>query len=245
MDYTDVETGDILLFSGVIKESVLIQIGTRCKYSHVGIAVWLKVNESYDVKDSESSVIKYPQIANNDKGSELFVFESNSGSSYDVLTQKSKFGCRLIRLSDIMIYYDEIAVRKVNLTRDQVFYQKLHDIIYDYKDIDYDTSPFNLLLAPMNMSITSDTKNTFCSELAADYLYKVGAIPEYRRIEYLPRYFIPKDFYIESEKIPTGTFSGESKVIYSCDCDFITRYGIYILLIVILIFLVILRVSIQ
>lgn len=240
-----VETGDVILLSGVYKESVMIQVATRCRYNHAGIAIWMKIKENYDVLSGNQGSIGVLDFVDNSEGSELFIFESSGGSSYDILTKKNKFGCRLVRLSDIMIFYDEISVRKVNVERNTLFYDRLKNFILLYKDVNYDTSPFNLIAAPLGISITENSEEVFCSELVAEYLYSIGALPIYRKEIYPPRHFVPKDFVEVSDKVPTGTFSGELQVFYRYSGDFLKRYGTLIILILFLIFLLIVRLSIE
>jgi hypothetical protein len=242
LDTSEIETGDIFLLSGILKPSISIQIGTKSKYNHCGIAVWLKTNEVYSMLGSNGDSVRLPGVVDNTIGSELYIFESSSGASYDILTKKDMFGCRLVKFSEIIKYYDHVVIRKVNVTRDNIFYEKLKTFILSYKEVGYDTSPFNLTLAPLGVSVVNDSTEVFCSELVALYLYYIGMIPEYRKATYPTRYFLPKDYSGTSEKIPTGVLGAEL-VVFSTDDEFLSRYGILILLIVTLIFLIIIRVS--
>lgn len=215
MDYDiSIRTGDILLFSGIVKTAISIQLGTLSRYNHIAIAVWLKLSEVYDLLEVNHGGIKQFSFADNSNDSVLFIFESSSDPSYDVLTKKEKFGCRLVRLSDMIRYYDTIAVRRVNITRDDSFYTKLKDFIFSYEDIDYDLS-LNLIFAPLGMTVLKKDGSVFCSELVAEYFYQLGIIPETQREKYPSRYFVPKDFLGTNPKIPIGTFSGDEEIAYN------------------------------
>lgn len=239
----DIKTGDLLLFSGIKHYSVNLQIALCSKYNHIGIALWIRTNEKYSMLDYENGQINLNEFIDNDSPSDLFVFESSEGSSYDLLTQKNKFGCRLVRLKDIIKYYDEISVRHINIERGPIFYERLNKLLEDYKNVDYDTSPFNLVLAPLGISVQENNKETFCSELVATYLYRIGLLPIIQEAKYPARYFLPKDFSEKSEKIPNNTFIGELETFYLYKYDFLTRYGIYIIMFLLLIFLIFIRLS--
>ncbi len=242
-DYSNIKTGDILVFSGTENTSIFIKLGTQCVYNHIGIALWLKTNENYSVLSENEGDIKIEEFHDNSDGSDLFIFESSEGISYDILTQKTKFGCRIVRLKDTIKFYDKIAVRKLNIQKSDFFYNTLNNFINEYKDIDYDRSPFNLMLAPLGLSVGSSEKNTFCSELAAEYMYRLELFPDSQKILYPPKQFLPKDFVIKNKKVPQDAFDGDIEVIYDRPSQNIKTYGIFIILFLVLIFALIIKYS--
>ncbi len=242
---TIIETGDILLFSGIKYSSIAIQLGTLSKYNHTAIALWMKTTEQYNLINEDNGDVIFDNVVNNSIGSELYVLESSEGGSYDILTQTRKFGCRVIRLRDVLTDYDEVAVRKINHDRDERLTSVIVSMINDYKNKNYDTSPMSIAMAPMSITITDNSNETFCSELVAEYLYRLGLIPDIMRAEHPPKHFIPKDFHTNTGKIGDNVFTTDARIIYTYDYDFLLKYGIYIIIILLLLFAVIVRFKIR
>ena len=98
---SSIKTGDVLLFSASGILSTVIKTFSGSKWSHVGMACWC------ELKMKDGSV-----------KTDLCCYEMGSQPYTDLLTRKIvEKGVRLVRLADIAVMYDLIAVRRINRDR--------------------------------------------------------------------------------------------------------------------------------
>lgn len=98
---SSIRTGDVLLFSASGILSTVIKTFSGSKWSHVGMACWCELK----MKDGTVKT-------------DLCCYEMGSQPYTDLLTRKIvEKGVRLVRLADIAVMYDLIAVRKINRNR--------------------------------------------------------------------------------------------------------------------------------
>lgn len=239
-----IETGDILLMKCNEGFSLFVRQIINSNWSHVAIAVWLKTNESYDFVDNN---IELYENTNDNSNKDLFLFESSEGSSYDILTREIRFGCRLIRLRDVIKYYDQIAVRKVNLNRNKFYYDNLTKFIKSYKGVSYETSIVQFISNGLNLSISKPDGDLVCSDLVARYLKYFKLIPDWYSIDFPTYSYAPNDFSAIEKgqnkgKLRPIIFKGDEIMVYNFENEFIYTYGSYFLLLIILIILLVVRI---
>lgn len=245
-NYLNVETGDILLMKCNESFSMFVRKVMNSNWSHTAIAVWLKTDEEYNIVENNQ---EFYENTDSLSDKDLFLFESSEGASYDILTRNSDvFGCRLIRLRDVIKYYDQIAVRKVNVNRNKFFYDNLKNFVKSYKGVSYERSMFQFISNGLNLSIIKSDGDVVCSDLCARYLKYFNLIPESYAIEFPTSSYKPNDFSTEKSeheligKIHKSTFIGNEIMVYNLENDFLYTYGVYYLFLIAFIIMIVIRV---
>lgn len=153
MNYSDFETGDIILFFGSWWKSplsCLIEFFTLSKYSHIGI------------------VIKNPNFTPEPLNG-LYLLESTGIEQPDSENKEPKFGVQLQPLKErLETYSGRIYYRKLNCDRNAIFYSRLtqahsvvHNLPYDC-GLDYIKAAFHLEVGNLQ-----NKRTFFCSALVA------------------------------------------------------------------------------
>lgn len=209
--YGSVKTGDILLFSGWNIAAVILRIGTASEYTHAGIAVWLNTNE----------------------GPRLHCFEAGPCPLPDILSKgKLKMGCRLANVDLIMNYYNRLAVRKININRDERFYDTLRAFMKEYHSRDF-RSMFRLAL--LNGGLVGPPRqgdgSIFCSELCSTWLARIGLLKE-PILRSVPHHLSSPAFLSHDFVYPSNAFSGDTQIIDDENVEDIARTMISVTLIV-------------
>lgn len=162
MEDIDLQTGDIILFSGRKNYFInwAIEYFTSSKYSHVGV------------------IIKDPPFNPSLKG--IYILESTETPLIkDSEDGKYKLGVGLKLLSDKLKNYDgRVFIRKLHIERNASFYErinKVHNIVhnkpYDLKLEDWLDAKFRAEFGDVHK------KNTFiCSALVSFFLVGIEAI---------------------------------------------------------------------
>jgi len=173
MKYDDIreqlQTGDIVLYSGNGDFSAYIKAFTLCKWSHVAIVVRI------------------------DEPDMILVWESSgNGVAFDNFDQQMKpkklqFIKRLINYSS-----GEVAVRHLRCDRDADFMKKFEEFRKEVEGRPYETSNVELAKAILGTWGNNEEAldSIFCSELVAETYSRWGLLPSSRT----SNTYRPKDF---------------------------------------------------
>jgi|SaaInlV_165m_DNA_1040744.scaffolds.fasta_scaffold36346_1 cell wall-associated NlpC family hydrolase len=175
MDYSQFQTGDILLFHNISNckscyrgvfscFTDLIMCCSKSKYSHSAI------------------VIRDPQFTNPPlKG--LYVLESSYEAFRDAEDHKYKFGVELEEFNKVMNdarQHEEVYWRKLTCVRDKEFYDKLDNIHKNIHNKKYDCFPRDWLDAGLHKYKGNNkhrVSNFICSALVAYAYVEWGFLP--------------------------------------------------------------------
>lgn len=233
LDFSQVETGDILLFSGYSELSVGVHLATTSRWNHAGIAVWLN-------KDLCSKLnITTNLVGENNKI--LCILESNNDLSFDMYTQSIMNAAGLMSMEPQIKKSSLIACRKISVTRDDNFYDKTVEFIKKCSRKKYRESYVDVSLGWLG--ILGVTNDTICSELCARYLEHIGLVSKAWVINNDPKSMMPAIFGIEMDMFPDGTFLyNKPIVIMQRKSKFDWRFlAVVIIVIVIIILIIIFR----
>lgn len=158
MKIDELETGDIILFSGNYFLSYIVEYFTNSIYSHVGV------------------VLKNPNLGDA-KFKGIYLLESGFENTPDPENHRIKKGVQIINLEDkIKNYKGRIYVRKLHCTRDKKFYEKIIEIHSTVHNIPYDLNPIDWIKAYYQLDIGNTQKeNTYwCSALVSFVYVELG-----------------------------------------------------------------------
>jgi hypothetical protein len=158
MKIDELETGDIILFSGNYFLSYIVEYFTKSIYSHVGV------------------VLKNPNLGDA-KFKGIYLLESGFENTPDPENHRIKKGVQIINLEDkIKNYKGRIYVRKLHCTRDKKFYEKIIEIHSTVHNISYDLNPIDWIKAYYQLDIGNTHKeNTYwCSALVSFVYVELG-----------------------------------------------------------------------
>ena len=158
MNIDDLETGDMILFSGNYFISKIIEYFSGSKYSHVAV------------------IIKNPDFFD-DKLEGLYILESGYENKPDSENDRYKFGVQLTNFKEMALNYSgNIYVRKLHCNRDHDFYNKINQIHSDVHNLPYDLNIIDWIKAKFDIEIGfTQKKNTFwCSALVSYFYVKLG-----------------------------------------------------------------------
>ena len=148
------QTGDLVLFSGETLFSLFIRIFTVSPYSHIGIVM---IEEDVRLWESAKRAIK------DHKG-------------------KLKAGVRLTTLSDRIAGYEgEVFIRQLNKKLEANAQTELRKIREELKNRPYERDTAELIKAGWDGPFggnTEDLSSIFCSELVAEAYQRVGLLLE-------------------------------------------------------------------
>ncbi len=171
----ELDTGDIVLFSGKGGISEWIKGFTRSKWSHVGMVI---KDKAWDM---------------------VLLWESTTLSNIDDLeTGRKKKGVQLVALSErIDNYTGEVSVRRLITEKTPQMVEALKDLRNEIKERSYEESMIELIKSaydgPLGQN-TQDLSSLFCSELVAEAYMRMGLLP----VGTLPsNEYTPKDFSSE------------------------------------------------
>lgn len=166
IDEINLQTGDLILFTGNTFISKFIQYFQHNKFSHVGI------------------IIKNPKFLDPSLEDGLYLLESG----VEPIVQLNLLDDVLRLCSKSTVY-----VRSITCTRDEEFYKKLVDTYRQIKDIPYDTNIFDWIAATFKLDYNlSDYTHYYmciplpylkidhfwCSSMTAYVFCKLGLIDE-------------------------------------------------------------------
>lgn len=153
----DLKTGDTLLFSGRGPASLAIQIGTLCKWSHIGLVI----RDDLDIIMSWEStmLVKQPSL---DSG----IIES---------------GVMLLDLGRRIREYDgEVAVRHLQAPLTVTETAIMMDMRHEFHKVAYEQKIIQLIRSaydgPFGANV-EDLSSLFCSELWAAFYKRIGLLP--------------------------------------------------------------------
>lgn len=165
------ETGDIILFSGEGARSSLIKRSTRCRWSHVGMAIRLEGRD------------------------DLHLYESTSvGCLPDFHSGKVISGVQTVPLQErIQTYPGAVSARKLEERPSDEMLEALEIMHRQFRGRRYEDNDLELLKAaydgPFGMN-ECNSVSIFCSELVAFAYQAMGYIaPTFPANEYTPRDF--------------------------------------------------------
>jgi hypothetical protein len=197
---SDVNTLDILLFSGKGKFSSLIQCCSGTQYSHIGLVI--------TGGDLFRIGIKVKKELMDRNG--LYIFHSNKGAigdAVDIITGEEKSGSQINSLTDVVERYNgKVFYRKLTdatkpgerARSTQLNYPNLRASVNALKDKDYETDYLQMCCALFPFScFGADTSELFCSELVAQVYMDMGIMRKDRESDN----YIPSDFSEQWENI--------------------------------------------
>ena len=168
----ELNTGDIVLFSGKGAVSNIIKLFSASKWSHVGMVV---------------------KVADMDL---VLVWESTTLSTVkDEIDGTFKKGVQTVSLSSRIDTYDgDIAVRKFEGTITPEMTRELTAVRKEFKDKPYEESNWELANSLLDFDIlpanAEDFSSLFCSELVGEALSRMGILTgKLAANEYTPRDF--------------------------------------------------------
>lgn len=158
MKIDELETGDIILFSGNYFFSHIVEYFTKSIYSHVGV------------------ILKNPNLGDATfKG--IYLLESGFENTPDPENNRIKKGVQIINFEEkFKNYKGRIYVRKLHCTRDKKFYEKIIQIHSAVHNIPYDLHPIDWIKAYYKLDIGNTQKeNTYwCSALVSFIYVELG-----------------------------------------------------------------------
>ena len=177
------ETGDLILFSGKGILSAGVKLGSLCKWSHIGMVV----------------KVQNPDIA-------LIYQATPSTIVKDFFLKKENPGVQINVLSHVVDKYDgDIAYRKLHVDRSQEMFDSLSAFRKEIKGRPFEESTWEIIKAcydgPLGSNEEEDLSSLFCSELVAETYQRMGLLQCNTIGGKLSNEFTPRDFS-EKEELP-------------------------------------------
>jgi len=167
----DLQTGDIVLFSGGSLFSKAIKWFTSSEWSHVGMVIRSK---EWDM---------------------VLLWESTTPTELkDVETGLPANGVQLVPLSEKISHYAKVAVRHLQVERSKEMVKKLIEFRKEMKQRKYDFDALELVRSAVDGVFFGDNQedlsSLFCSELIAESYQRMGLLSE----DLPSNEYTPKDF---------------------------------------------------
>jgi hypothetical protein len=160
------QTGDILLFSGTSILSWMLRLGQQSRYSHTALVLrdptWI-----------------HPSFTG------LYVMDTGIQKKPDLVTGKKEIGVQLQRFEDVFDPSWRVWVRRVHCVRDATFLHKVQSYWNQVETASYDLTITHWLgaLALVNMPwLTSvlhlqSTRSYWCAAMVAMFFVQIGLLP--------------------------------------------------------------------
>ena len=192
---SELNTGDIVLFSGVDAYSRLVKVGTSSKWSHVGL------------------------ILNTPHHDFLTMWESSiREDTLDVEAGLHRIGVRLVSFHDrVKAFEGEISIRRLQggvLSEESL--GALVQFREELRGRDYERNKFELLRASNERAFRNkeeDLSSLFCSELVAEAYQRLGLLTE----EKPSNDYAPKDFSHGRMQSLQGEFYLSEEIEFTID----------------------------
>jgi len=211
-----IRTGDVLLFSSSNIISSGIKFFTASRWNHAGMVCWLKVI----MKDGSSKI-------------DLYCFELGSCNFTDLVTRNIvDKGIRLVRLADIALMYDLIAVRRLSYERPPDFAQKYQQFILKWIGKPFIKSFTTLARAYLLYPGFPDGEYT-CVQFIAIMMDELGIYP----IGFDASQLTPGHYIEQCEAFPKELFLGQEIVLFK-DNRLINNRMYFIMIIIIILVLI-------
>lgn len=194
------DTGDILLFSDkTFIPSLLIEYISGSKYSHVGM------------------ILKDPIYIKPDLHG-LYILESTGLTDIcDAEDNKLKTGVQIRKLEDVCRTYDgAIFWRKLNVVRDEKFYQTITDVHTSIHNKPYDFDIIDWFSGLLNVQFSDAHRTTkfFCSAMVTYIYHRLGLVDENTPWTIIR----PKDLGTEFSTAPTRFFKNDESRVKIVNC---------------------------
>lgn len=163
MKIDELETGDIILFSGNYFLSHIIEYFTNSIYSHTGI------------------ILKNPNLGDA-KFKGIYLLESGFENTPDPENNRIKKGVQIINFEEkFKNYKGRIYVRKLHCTRDKNFYEKIIQIHSTVHNIPYDLNPIDWIKGYYKIDIGNTQKENkyWCSALVSFVYVELGFLDKH------------------------------------------------------------------
>lgn len=174
--YPDIDTGDLVLFSGKGGESTLVRLLSNSRWSHIGMAVRL--------------------VDRND----LLLWESAPSEDLTELAHvHAPGGVRLVPLRERLRHYvGHVAVRHLRVHRRSEMLSAFHAFREEVTGRPYEQDRWELFKAPYDGPFGANREESlssvFCSELVAAAYQRMGLLPP----DPPSNEYIPADFASEA-----------------------------------------------
>ena len=175
------QTGDVVLFSGKGGVSAGIKWLTFCEWSHVGMVVCI------------------PSSAGPLADTVLLWESTNLDNLKDALDGVAKRGVQLVLLSErVQTYSGAVAIRQLSVHREPTMLEALSALRMKLRNRPYEEKKLELMRAALDgpfdrLRSPEDLSSLFCSELIAEAYQAMGLLPEHGggkpSDEYTPRDF--------------------------------------------------------
>lgn len=176
MQFTDIDTGDIVLTSNNTSTGFLLRTATSSMFNHAGVAIRID-------KDDKVTL---------DKSGKLYILEINTDSRRDYITGKYKAGFGLSDVNWCFSRYNIVKIRKLHAKlRNQTLVEQTEEFIKKYADWQFPKSflPFISVFigVPFDMNKVPDktNKEMFCTELVVKY-YEECVGPQFEMFTGVP-----------------------------------------------------------
>ncbi len=165
-DLSELDTGDIILFSTNKWYSEMIKVGDDCIYSHCGIVLRDPVYIDAKLKG-------------------LYLLESGAEPFPDATDHQYHFGVQIVPLIDVINEYviekeGSVYHRALTCKRDEDFEKKMLEAYEVVKDKPYNCNPLDWLEALFDIHLfdTKLTSRFWCSALVGYIYVKLGIIQD-------------------------------------------------------------------
>lgn len=191
-----IRTGDILLFSGSSFLSSGIKLFTTSIWCHVGIACWVKLYKN----DGSTEV-------------DLFCFELGSNNYTDLISREiMDKRVRLVRIGDIAIMYDIIAVRRLKFERKFSFPSDFKEFMIKWNGMAF--PDFINLINAFMLNSGYSSKRVTCAHLIATFMDHFNI----HKLNFDPSQLSPNHYSGSSRAFPEDIFRDDAEItIYKDD----------------------------
>ncbi len=175
------QTADIVLFSGKSRMSAGIKWATLSEWSHVGLIVYMPPGTG-PLADT------------------VLLWESTTFDDLkDALDGVAKCGVQMVLLSDrIQTYPGSVAIRQLSVHRDPAMLDALSAVRHKLRNRPFEQSRLEMVRAALDgpfdrLPSREDLSSLFCSELVAEAYQAMGLLPEHGEGKPSDEY-TPQDF---------------------------------------------------
>ena len=207
VQYSKAHTGDILVFEGWSVTSMFVRFGTYSQWSHSGIAVWLKTTE----------------------GRKLYCFEAARVRDQPCALRngETNIGCRLVSMDQVAHFYSTIAVRPVNVKRNDEFYEKLKSFMRQNqgKEVPNRFARLFFINVGLMKRKEEDQHAMLCSELCSQWLEYCGVISK-EHVSANPHHLATPQSMTDDIRFPKDAFSSHVHTLKDNAMSNVVKYSI-------------------
>lgn len=225
------KTGDILFFSGSSLMSSGLKFFTFSRWNHIGMVCWVELTYKKSPEDESSDSPR--------KSIDMYCFELGSQPYTDLMSKKKiDKGVRLVRLADITLMYDVIALRRIKAKRTKEWMDKFQKFMIDWNKTPFFS--FKTTVKAYYVTPGSNKNETTCAQLTANMLKHM----EVNKTDFDTSQVSPEHFTCDSKAFDDNIFLGPEVVIYRDNGKINVRL-IFVVIVLVFIFILIMVISKQ